>query len=139
MTFERCVVLVADDEPTVLQLVSYALRRHAYEVIPATDGPSALRACANGRDPHLALLDMMMPGMTGPELYDCLRALYPKMEVLFMSGYRPEQIPSLPANVGEAHFIAKPFKPRDLVERVNQILGNEDVCALLEDEVSVGA
>ena len=39
-SFERCVVLVADDEPGILQIVSYVLQRHGYEVIPAPDGPS---------------------------------------------------------------------------------------------------
>ena len=59
---------------------------------------------------HLALLDIMMPGMSGPELFECLLDLYPKIEVLFMSGYQPEQV--LPRGLKDAHFIAKPFYPQ---------------------------
>jgi DNA-binding response OmpR family regulator len=132
-SFERCVVLVADDDPAVLGMVAYALRRHGYEVIPATDGPTALRACRQREGPvHLALLDIMMPGMTGPELSECLLELHPQIAVLFMSGYRQEHV--LPLAIKDAHFIAKPFYPRDLVHRVNTILGNSDVCTLLDDE-----
>jgi two-component system cell cycle sensor histidine kinase/response regulator CckA len=134
-SFERCVVLVADDEPTVLRTVTFTLKRHGYIVIPTTDGPSALRACEEREGPiHLALLDIVMPGVSGPELFDCLRRLHPKIEVLFMSGYRPEQITALAPAFKDRHFIAKPFLPRDLVRRVNAILGNDDVCVLLGDE-----
>jgi DNA-binding response OmpR family regulator len=132
-SFERCVVLVADDEPTVLRTVTYALKRHGYEVIAVGDGPMALRACRDRQGPiHLALLDIMMPGMTGPELFACLLNLHPKIAVLFMSGYQQEHV--LPSTIKDAHFIAKPFYPRDLVERVNTILGNSEVCVLLDDE-----
>ena len=65
-SFERCVVLVADDEPIVLQLVRDVLVRHGYIVISATDGRNALQACLQREGPiHLAVLDVMMPGMNG--------------------------------------------------------------------------
>jgi len=132
-SFERCVVLIADDEPSILQITSRALIRHGYDVITASDGLSALRASEQRDGPiHLALLDIMMPGLKGTELSVHLRAIHPKIEVLFMSGYRPEQIDSVA--MVNTHFIAKPFLPRTLVQRVNQILGNDDVCLLLEDE-----
>jgi CheY-like chemotaxis protein len=134
-SFERCVVLVADDEPTVLKTVCYALTRHGYEVIPATDGPSALQACQEREGPvHLALLDVMMPGMSGPELFECLREFHPKIPVLFMSGYQSAHVAASLPGIEDAHFIAKPFLPRSLVQQVNAILGNDDVCVLLEDE-----
>jgi CheY-like chemotaxis protein len=135
--FERCVVLVADDEPTILQIVAIALRRHGYIVIPANDGPSAVRACQEQDGPiHLALLDIVMPGMSGLEVCDFLQRVHPKIEVLFMSGYQPEQISAMAPSLRDTHFIAKPFFPRDLVHRVNTILGNTDVCVLLDDEQS---
>ena len=139
-SFERCVVLIADDEPTVLRTVSYALTRHGYVVIPASDGPSALKACQEREGPiHLALLDVMMPGMTGPELFECLLEIHPRISVLFMSGYKAEQIAEMAPGLKEAQFIAKPFLPRDLVHKVNVILGNSDVCTLLGDEVEAHA
>jgi two-component system cell cycle sensor histidine kinase/response regulator CckA len=134
-SFERCVVLVADDEPTVLRTVTFALSRHGYIVIPATDGPSAVRACEERDGPiHLALLDILMPGMSGPEVFDHIQKVHPKIEVLFMSGYGLDRISALAPSLKEPQFIAKPFFPRDLVQRVNVILGNTDVCVLLDDE-----
>jgi two-component system cell cycle sensor histidine kinase/response regulator CckA len=133
-TVERCVVLVADDEPAILRLVSGVLRHHGYEVIPAADGLSALRVCQERKGPlHLALLDIVMPGMTGPELFGCLQVLHPKIEVLFMSGYQPENNMTT-AKVPASRFIEKPFFSRTLVQRVNEILGNTKACALLDDE-----
>jgi two-component system cell cycle sensor histidine kinase/response regulator CckA len=134
-SFERCVVLVADDEPSVLRTVSYVLTRHGYDVIPAADGPSALRACQQRDGPiHLALLDVMMPGMSGPELFGCLQEAHPKIDVLFMSGYQAAHLAPYGPIIQSAHFIEKPFLPRALVQRVNEILGNTDVCILLNEE-----
>jgi two-component system, cell cycle sensor histidine kinase and response regulator CckA len=135
-SFERCVVLVADDEPLVLRLVTGVLTRHGYIVIPATDGQNALEVCLGREGPiHLAVLDVTMPRMTGPELAECLKERHPKIDVLFMSGLRTDQIEDLTPSIQKAHFIAKPFLPRDLVMRVNSILGNTEVCVLLEEEV----
>ncbi len=129
-------MLVADDEPMVLQLAARALARHGYDVIPAPDGTAAYCAAENRDGPiHLALLDVVMPGLDGPTLYQRLQSIRPEIKVLFMSGYDRERLQGLPA----APFLAKPFLPRTLVERVNSILGNEDVCALLEDETETAA
>jgi len=134
-SFERCVVLVADDEPSVLRTVTYALTRHGYDVIPTADGPSALRACQQREGPiHLALLDVMMPGMSGPELLACLQEIHPKIGVLFMSGYQAAHLAAYAPIIRAAHFIEKPFLPRVLVQLVNEILGNTDVCILLDEE-----
>jgi two-component system cell cycle sensor histidine kinase/response regulator CckA len=134
-SFERCVVLVADDEPIVLRLVTDVLVRHGYIVISAPDGRNALNACLQREGPiHLAVLDVMMPGMTGPELAECLTEHHPKIDVLFMSGYRTDQIVDIAPSIQKAHFIAKPFLPRDLVKRVNSILGNTEVCLLLDED-----
>lgn len=134
-SFERCVILVADDEPVILTLVSRALMRHGYVVLSAEDGPSALRACRTRTGPiHLALLDVVMPGMTGPELLECLAQIHPNIEVLFMSGYAAEKISEVAPTMNAVNFIGKPFHMRDLVQRVNQILNNEDVCTLSGEE-----
>ena len=138
--FEHCVVLVADDEPTILRTIKLVLTRRGYNVITAEDGPTALRACQEWRGPiHLALLDIMMPGMTGPEVFECLLKAHPKVEVLFMSGYRPEQIAEVAPTLKTTHFIAKPFLPKDLVRRVNELLGNTDVCTPLDDGIETHA
>ena len=97
---------------------------------------SAYRVAENRDGPiHLALLDVVMPGLDGPELYRRLQDIRPQTKVLFMSGYDREQLRALPS----APFLPKPFLPRTLVERVNAILGNEDVCALLDEETETAA
>ena len=134
--FERCVVLVADDEPTVLQMASRSLVRHGYEVISAPNGLAACRAAETHDGPiHLALLDVVMPDLAGPEVYQRVKAVRPKIEVLYMSGYQPGQL----AGLASAPFLPKPFLPRTLVQRVNEILGNEEVCVLLQDEVGTAS
>jgi two-component system, cell cycle sensor histidine kinase and response regulator CckA len=137
--FERCVVLVADDERPVLQLVTYALTRHGYIVIPASDGLSALSACRERGGPiHLALLDVTMPGMTGPELFKCLKELYPDIAVIFMSGFMSEPNAEIVRDIRTVAMIAKPFIPKELVRCVNEVLGNLEVCGLLDDEPVAG-
>ena len=137
-SFDRCVVLVADDESAILKVVTHALTRHGYVVIPAEDGLAALQICRHREGPiHLALLDIMMPGMKGPQLYECLKEIHARIAVLFMSGWSSSLISELVPDMKEVHFIAKPFTPRDLVQRVNDILGNEDVCTLLDDETEM--
>jgi DNA-binding response OmpR family regulator len=128
-SFERCIVLVVDDEPTVLKTVTYVLERHGYIVIPAPDGLTALCACLERGGPvHLAVRDITMPGMSGLDLFDCLLEFHPKIEGLFMAEYPAEHLRKHASVLETAHFIAKPFLPRDLVQRVNGILGNEEVC-----------
>jgi CheY-like chemotaxis protein len=133
-TVDPCVILVADDEPAVLGLVSGVLRHRGYDVISAADGLSALHVCQERSGPlHLAVLDIVMPGMTGPELFGCLQVLHPKVEVLFMSGYQPEENITKP-RITASQYIAKPFVPRMLVQRVNEILGNMEVCGPVDGE-----
>lgn len=131
--FERCVVLVVDDEPAVLRIVSLALTYHGYVVLSAPDGPSALRICLEREGPiDLALLDVVMPGVSGPKLSECLLQNRPTIEVLFMSG-NPEGHDSA-AFIERSHFIRKPFGIGELAQRVNTILGNGEVREITNDE-----
>ena len=127
-----------DDESLVLRLVAGVLTRHGYVVLSAESGEEALRITRDREGPiHLALLDVMMPGMKGPELFEELRRVYPGIAALFMSGYSPDRIAEYLPDMAKVHFISKPFRPRDLVHRVNGILGNEDTCEMpVEAEVA---
>jgi CheY-like chemotaxis protein len=112
-------ILVVDDEELVLDLVCTVLESAGYNVLRASSGPQAMALCRAQQDPiHLALLDVIMPGMSGPELRDCLRELLPSVRILYMSGYTHSQIGERGIAAAPSDFIGKPFSPAALVRRV---------------------
>jgi two-component system cell cycle sensor histidine kinase/response regulator CckA len=68
------------------------------------------------------LLDVMMPGMTGPELRDCLRDHLPSVRILFMSGYSYDQLVRQGIDSDKVEFVAKPFTISRLLGRVEEML-----------------
>jgi len=111
-------VLVADDDVIVLEFVSFALRKAGFPVLSASGGLQALELVRNSQEPvSLAVLDVCMPGLSGPELFARLREIYPGMRALFISGYNPPQ-PEIPAG---SDFLAKPFASPELLRRVREV------------------
>jgi PAS domain S-box-containing protein len=120
-------VLVVDDEPEVLELASEILRRVGYTVLEAVDGASALELAGRHEgEIHLLVTDMVMPGMSGRDLAERLRALRASLRVLYISGYVHD--PSARAALASEHsaFVAKPFTPEYLTDRVRQLLATAD-------------
>jgi CheY-like chemotaxis protein len=120
-------VLVVDDEPEVLELATEILRRVGYSVLEAADGAAALEVARRheGRI-HLLVTDMVMPGMSGRDLAERLRALRDALPVLYISGY--VQDASARAALASEHsaFVAKPFTPELLTDRVRELLAAAD-------------
>ena len=111
-------ILVADDDAIVLDLVSFALRRAGFPVLSASGGRQALELVRNSQEPvSLAVIEVCMPGLNGPELFARLREIYPGIRALFMSGYPPPR-PEIPAG---SDFLAKPFTAPDLLRRVREV------------------
>ncbi|MDR7324806.1 MULTISPECIES: response regulator transcription factor [Catenuloplanes] len=110
-------VLVADDDANVRQLLSMTLRAAGFEVVTAPDGARAVRAAATTH-PDVVVLDMAMPGRSGFDVADEMRASDPPPAVLFLTA-RPDPDQRL----GEAAFLAKPFALADLVARVRALAG----------------
>ena len=115
-------ILVVDDEAAVLSIASAFLVRRGYDILQATSGAQALEICKQ-RNSGIQLLvtDVTMPGMTGPQLAECLHLLYPEMRVLYMSGYGDyefEQNRSFPMK----WFLRKPFTSDALATLVRQAL-----------------
>ncbi len=120
-------VLVVDDEPEVLELATEILRRIGYAVLEAPDGPAALQVAA--RHPgeiHLLVTDMVMPGMSGRDLAERMRALRASLRVLYISGF--VQDASARATLASEHsaFVAKPFTPELLLDRVRELLATAE-------------
>ena len=118
------LVLVADDDPDILSLVSFRLERAGYDVISAEDGEEALRL-ARERTPDLAVLDVTMPKLTGYDVTRELRAgdTTAKMPVILLTARVQEADVSRGFEAGADDYIKKPFSPQELRARVQAILG----------------
>jgi PAS domain S-box-containing protein len=113
-------VLLVEDEDLVRALARRALERAGYEVHVASSGEEALRLALSARQPFDALVtDVVMPRMNGPELARAISDHRGPLPVLFVSGYTADHLGELPR---EAAFLAKPFRPGELVERLRQLL-----------------
>jgi DNA-binding response OmpR family regulator len=116
-------VLVAEDDPDILQLVVYKLKRSGFEAMAAPDGLTALAAIRRFR-PHAVLIDVRMPGLDGIELCRELRASpdTAKLPIVMISAQGRPQDRELAFAAGCDDYVVKPFSPRELVERVQQLL-----------------
>ena len=116
-------ILVVEDEPLVRDLARRALQRKGYDVVVVTDGASALRLL-EGDTPRfdLVLSDVVMPKLNGKELADRIWARFPRLPVLFMTGYAPQDVLKRGLVIGGASFIQKPFTPETLTEAVGRLL-----------------
>lgn len=116
----RMRALVVDDDDSLRRFAVRCLEREGYEVLAASDAIEALKICgANERLFDVLMLDVVMPGMSGPELAERLRPGQPGASVLFTSGGGRVDC-GLPEEA-EAGFLAKPFTARELVESLNAL------------------
>ncbi len=115
-------ILLADDEPLLLDLARRMLEEAGYEVVTASDGQAALDVCA--RDPrpfNLAVFDVNMPRLSGPEAYKRLKREQPQLRVLFVTGFDftgAAERYGLDTN----SVLEKPYKPQDLQAAVARLL-----------------
>ncbi|MEZ0326589.1 MAG: PAS domain S-box protein [Fimbriimonas sp.] len=116
-------ILLVEDEDTVRLLVSSILEGAGYKVLSATGGEDALRMIRSLADViDVVITDVVMPGMTGPELAEILEAEFPGAKVLFMSGFTDmERLPE-PTTTRPNAFLQKPFSPVQLSSKVREVL-----------------
>jgi two-component system sensor histidine kinase ChiS len=116
---QKTRILIVDDEPVNLQVLSSQLSREKYEVQQATNGPDALEACRKER-PDLVLLDVMMPRMDGYEVCQRIRRMYPLAELPIIMLTAKDQVGDLVAGLaaGATDFVPKPFSRRELAARI---------------------
>jgi CheY-like chemotaxis protein len=111
-------ILIVDDERAIRNTARTGLQLFGYRVEVAADGLEALEALKKERF-DLVVLDLTMPGMSGREAFQRMRALVPGMPVIVSSGYALEGAETLP---GLAGFLAKPYRPDDLAKAVRGAL-----------------
>lgn len=116
-------ILVVDDEPSILRLVTATLQPKGHEVLTADCGVDAL-ACAKSKHPDLILLDIMMPHMDGNEVRKRLLAdpATKDIPVVHLSAVGDFQQQLHALEDGSADYITKPFAPKDLQQRVADTL-----------------
>lgn len=115
-------ILVVDDEPDILEIISYNLRKEGYEVKTAENGYEAV-AAAKEFLPDMILLDVMMPKMDGMEACKQIRAL-PSLKhsfILFLTAREEEFVEVLSFQAGADDFLTKPIKPRALISRIEAV------------------
>ncbi len=115
------LVLVVDDEPSIVALARLYLEREGFRVAEAADGPAALEAIARLK-PALVVLDVMLPGKDGFAVCRELRAAGDETPVIMLTA-RDEDIDKiLGLELGADDYLTKPFNPRELTARVKAIL-----------------
>ncbi|HVU76948.1 MAG TPA: PAS domain S-box protein [Gaiellaceae bacterium] len=116
-------ILLVEDEAVVRQLVAEILETSGYSVLPAGDGPSALEILRrhNGAV-DLLVTDVVMPGMSGPEVATAVTAMRPGTQVLYISGYTDQAIGHHGVLEPGIAFLQKPFSADDLARKVRNVL-----------------
>jgi two-component system alkaline phosphatase synthesis response regulator PhoP len=116
-------ILIVDDEPDILELIEYNLKKEGYQVFLAKNGQEAV-AEAKRSLPDLIVLDIMMPKMDGIEACRIMRTMpeFKNTFMVFLTARSEEYSEIAGFNVGADDYIAKPIKPRALVSRINAIL-----------------
>lgn len=117
------LILVVEDEPTVQRATCRMLELEGYGCLAARDAEQALELLDSSRIPDLMVIDVRLPGISGPELALRVHNRYPRIPVLFVSGW----VDGLadPTLLDRMHwaFLAKPYNPEALVGAAQQMLG----------------
>jgi two-component system alkaline phosphatase synthesis response regulator PhoP len=115
-------ILIADDEPDILEIIQFNLQSEGYEVVTAKNGDEAVEA-AKKHSPALIILDIMMPGKNGIEVCNILR-LQPAFKdtlIIFLSALSDEGTEVRGLETGADDYLTKPISPKVLVSKVNSL------------------
>jgi len=120
------MILVIDDEESILNLVAIILRSRGYEVATASNAQTGLELVSS-LNPSLVLLDYMMPGIDGLEALQKIRSGYPDTYVIMFTGKGSEEIAVTLMKAGASDYMLKPFSNQNLIERIEGVLKIRDV------------
>ncbi len=116
-------IVVADDDQDILDLVVFKLTQAGYDVVPVGDGVAAL-AAIEAELPRLAILDVMMPGLSGMDVLRTVRAneATKDLDVILLTARARDADVDTGFASGASDYVIKPFSPRELMHRVNAVL-----------------
>ena len=117
-------ILLVDDEELVRTSAARILEHNSYHVQVAAQAEEALAILQKSGSFDLMITDLAMPGLTGHELGERVRALYPRLPVLYMSGYFNDAGRSNPGSIPQANFLSKPFSQEQLLRAVQTVLSS---------------
>lgn len=122
MSASSATILIVDDEPSIVDMASKILEKSGYRVLKAQHSDEALILLDGFRETvHLLLTDVKMdPYMTGCELAKCVRIIRPEISVIYISGLSNNLMVQQEVEDCRASFLAKPFYPQELVEKVHK-------------------
>ena len=115
-------VLIADDEPDILEILKYNLIAEGYEVVTAKDGDEALEK-ARRVQPELVVLDVMMPKKTGVEVCQIMRSqpMFKETLIIFLTAVNDEGSQIRGLETGADDYVSKPISPKVFLSRVNAL------------------
>jgi two-component system alkaline phosphatase synthesis response regulator PhoP len=139
MSTAKQKILIVDDEPDILELIEYNLKKEGYQVYLASNGQDGVNM-AKKVHPDLIILDIMMPKMDGIEACRIMRAIpeFKNTFMVFLTARSEEYSEIAGFNVGADDYIAKPIKPRALVSRINAILRRNSSEEVSDNKVEIG-
>ena len=129
-------VLVVDDEPQIVQLVSDYLEHSGFAVLSAGDGPTALRI-ARTQHPDLVILDLGLPGLDGLDVTRSLRR-DGAVPIIMLTARDDESDKLVGLELGADDYMTKPFSPKELVARVRAVLRRVEGLAAAPEIIRVG-
>jgi two-component system alkaline phosphatase synthesis response regulator PhoP len=115
-------ILIADDEPDIIEIVSYNLSKEGFQVFTAADGNEALQQ-ARQHHPDLIILDIMMPGKTGVEVCQILRTQpeFAQTLIIFLTALSDETVHIKGLESGADDYVTKPVSPKVLISKVHAL------------------
>ncbi len=115
-------IMAVDDEPDIVKLIGKVLKKEGLTFVGCSSGKECLEKYGKEK-PDLVLLDIMMPGMDGWEVYQQIKKINKKQKILFLTAVtvEPEARDKM-EDLGAADYLTKPFEPYELIERVKAVL-----------------
>lgn len=120
-------VLLVEDDEQVRAFIASLLKGDGYRVIEAESGLAGLQAAENLENADLLISDMLLPELSGFDLAQSLQPRFPRMKVLFMTGYVEGDIVQRCVTELRASFLDKPFQPQKLLQTVRETLQDSQI------------